>query len=88
MAYAIGYDVRVYWIPDGGGAMSVPSAQSKKFTQTTLVQVPGGDTPTIGNFNTALTGSASTPTGGSALDLSTQINTALAQIQAWASGGN
>lgn len=88
MAYVIGYDVRVSWVPDGAGAMSVPSAQSKKFSQTSYVQVPGGDAPTIGNFNSALTGAAGTPAGGAALDMSTQINAALAQIQAWSTGGN
>lgn len=49
--------------------------------------VPGADAPTIGNFNTALTGSSSTPTGGMALDLSTAINANLTRIQGFATGG-
>ena len=50
--------------------------------------VPGGDSPTLGNFNTALTGAAGTPAAGSmAADLNTQINAALAQIQGFSSGG-
>lgn len=49
-------------------------------------QVPGGDAPTQGNFNTALTGSSATPAGGLALDISTAVAANLARIQGFASG--
>lgn len=88
MAYVISYTLNVQWVGDGVGAMSVPSAQVKTFTQSSRVLVPGADAPTLANFNTALTGSSSTPSSPSmAADLNAQINTALAQIQGFATGG-
>jgi len=52
------------------------------------ILVPGGDAPTIANFATALTGSATAPTAGSlAADLYNQINAVLGRIQGFASGG-
>ena len=55
---------------------------------TGFIQVPGGDTPTQGNFNTALNGAAGTPTAPSmANDLSAAIAANLAQIQGFATGG-
>lgn len=88
MAYQIRYTLNVDWVGDGCGSMSVAIAQTKGFSQTGAIQVPGGDTPTQGNFNTALSGSSATPAAGSmSNDLSTQIATALAQLQAFATGG-
>ena len=90
MAYRLRYTLNIDFVGDGAGPGFgfVSTAQTKGFTQQQVVVVPGGDSPTIGNFNTALTGSASTPTAGSmAADLNTQINTALAQIQGFSTGG-
>lgn len=86
--YQLRYTLNVDWVGDGAGAMSVPSAQTKGFSQSARVLVPGGDAPTQANFNTALSGAAGTPAAGSmANDLSTQIAAALAQIQGFATGG-
>ena len=90
MAYRLRYQVSVDWVGDGAGPGFgfVSTAQTKGFTQQQVVVVPGGDSPTIGNFNTALTGSSSTPAAGSmGADLNTQINAALAQIQGFSTGG-
>ena len=55
------------------------------------VQVPGGDSPTLANFYSALTGSSSTPAGGPtaslAGDVGLQISASLARIQGFATGG-
>lgn len=90
MSYGIRYSLQVCWIPDGAGAMSVPSAQAEGFTQTgAFLIVPGGDSPTQGNFNTAISGASATPTAPSmSNDLAAQIAAALAKIQAWSTGGN
>lgn len=89
MAYALRYTMTVCWIPDGAGAMSVPSAQVKTLTQSSLIAVPGGDAPTQGNFNTAISGASATPAGPSmANDLAAQVAANLAQIQGFATGGN
>lgn len=80
MAYGLRYSLDVVWIPDGAGAMTVPDAQRKKFSQTTIVAVPGGDAPTAANFNTAITGAMTT-------DLEAQVLASLTQIQGWATGG-
>ena len=89
MAYALRYTLNVDWIGDGvapGG--NVSAAQTKGFSQSGLIFVPGGDAPTQANFNTALSGSSSTPAAPSmSNDLSTQIAAALAQIQGFATGG-
>jgi hypothetical protein len=89
MAFRLRYAVNIDWIGDGvGPGSNVPTAQTKGFTQQQTVLVPGGDAPTLANFNTALTGAAGTPAAGSmGADLNTQISAALAQIQAFATGG-
>lgn len=103
MAYVIQYQLKVAWVPDGAGPLSQPSAQMMLLGQIALQgltiatppstqptgsqQVPGGDAPTQGNFNTALNGSAGTPTGGMALDLANAIAANLTQIQGFATGG-
>ena len=90
MGYRLRYTLNVDWVGDGvGPGSNVATAQTKGFSQQAIVTVPGGDTPTLGNFNTALTGSSSTPAAGSmGADLNTQISAALAQIQGFATGGN
>lgn len=90
MALRLTYTVSVCEVPNGAGGMSVPSAQVKTFTQQQVVTVPGTEGAyTLGNFNTALTGSSSTPTAGSlAADINAQITVAvLAQLNAFSSGG-
>ena len=89
MAYVLRYSLNVDWLGDGvSPGANISGAQTKGFTQSATVLVPGGDAPTQANFNTALSGSAGTPAAGSmSNDLSTQIATALAQIQAFATGG-
>lgn len=103
MAYQIRYQLFVNWIGDGSGPVSVASAQGIMLGNLGIngltplsgapgqpagvQQVPGGDAPVIANFATALTGSASAPTGGMALDLYNAINTNLTQIQGFATGG-
>lgn len=80
MAYGLRYSLDVVWIGDGANAMSVPSAQKKKFTQSSIVQVPGGDAPSAANFNTAIT-------GGMTTDLEAQVLANLAELQGFATGG-
>ena len=88
MAYGLRYSLDVVWIGDGANAMSVPSAQKKKFVQSGIVQVPGGDSPTAANFNTAIGVTTGNVIAGSmAADLQTQVLAALAQLQGWATGG-
>ncbi len=104
MSYQLRYAVEICWVPDGAGPMSVPSSQKLRLgtldfsgltvatpatgQPTGYLPVPGGSAPTQGNFNTALTGSAATPTAGSmAADLATAIATNLARIQGFATGG-
>jgi hypothetical protein len=86
MAYALKYTLDVVWIGDGANAMSVPSAQKKKFVQTALVQVPGGDAPTAANFNTAI-GTTAPLAGSMAADLEAQVLANLGQLQGFATGG-
>lgn len=90
MAYMIDWSVRVSWVGDGLGPLTqAPAAPSLKVNQNStsgatsaggLVLVPGGDTPTGGNFTTAGT------TIGT--NIGTILNAAaiLAQIQGWATG--
>jgi len=90
MAYAIRYQMDVVWIGDGLGPMGALTtslntgggggAQVKSFFQTTLVPVPGGDSPTAANFNTAITGTMTT-------DLEAQVLANLGQLQGFATGG-
>lgn len=102
MAYQIRYMLEVNWIGDGAGPMSVATAQGMILGQlgingltpvtatgqpTGVQAVPGGDSPTIGNFSTALYGSSSAPSGGMALDLYNAINSNLTQIQGFSTGG-
>jgi hypothetical protein len=55
---------------------------------TGYIQVPGGNTPTQANFNTALAGAAGTPTAPSmATDLAVAIASNLTRIQGFATGG-
>ncbi len=49
-------------------------------------QVPGGDAPTQADFELALNGVGSAPTGGMALDLDNAIAANLARIQGFATG--
>lgn len=85
MPYQIRWQATVCWVGDGTGQMSVPSAQSIKYS-TELggaggqIQVPGGDAPSQANFNTAAQALAT--------NLGTSIAANLAQIQAFATGGN
>lgn len=81
MAYAIRYSLDVVWIGDGANAMSVPSSQRKKFTQSSMVSVAGGDSLTQNNLNAAITGQMTT-------DLEAQTALALTYMQGWATGGN
>lgn len=89
MAFGIRYSLDVVWIPDGAGPMTVPDAQRKKFVQTGIVQVPGGDTLTQANLNLAMGATAGNTVAGSMLaDLEAQTATALTQMAAWSTGGN
>ena len=55
------------------------------------IMVPGGDAPTLANFQTALTGTAGAPAGGStaslAGDINAQISANLGRILGFATGG-
>ena len=88
MAYGLRYSLDVVWIGDGANAMSVPSAQKKKFVQSGIVQVPGGDSPTAANFNTAIgVTSGNVIANSMASDLEAQVLASLAQLQGFATGG-
>ena len=88
MAYGLKYSMEVVWIGDGASAMSVPSAQRKKFVQTSIVQVPGGDSPSAANFNTAIgVTSGNVIASSMASDLQTQVLAALTQLQGFSTGG-
>lgn len=80
MAFGLKYSLNVVWIPDGANAMTVPDAQRKLFVQSSIVQVPGGDSPTAANFNTAIS-------GGMVTDLEAQVLASLGQLQGFATGG-
>ena len=90
MGYRLSYQVSIDFVPDGAGPMSVPTGPTLQFNNVpyavSSVVVPGGNTPTLANFNTALCGT--TPSSGSAMfDISAQISAQLARIQAFATGG-
>lgn len=88
MAFGIRYSMEVVWIGDGASAMSVPSAQRKKFVQTSIVQVPGGDSPTAANFNTAIgVTSGNVIANSMASDLQAQVLANLGQLQGFSTGG-
>lgn len=95
MAFGVRMKVDVVWIPDGAGGMAAPSAQVLSFFPSTVsatglpntgmaqfAPVPGGDSPTAANFNTAI--------GNIVSDIEAQIAVAatLARIQSWATTGN
>ncbi len=82
MALQIRYSMSVCFVPDGAGPMSVPSAQVKTVTQSTVIVVGGANSPTAAQIVTACAAAGT--------DASNQFNTAanLAQIDAFGSGGN
>lgn len=81
MAIAISSSISIDFIPDGVGAMEVPSAQRIKLS-IPMQFVPGTlNSPTAANFQTAFTALATAM--GVALTTA-QIN----QIGQWGSGGN
>ena len=89
MAYGLRYALEVVWIPDGAGPMTVPDAQRLKMVQSSIVQVPGGDSPSQANFNTAIgVTSGNVIAGSMAADLETQVGVNLTRIQGWSTGGN
>ena len=89
MAYGIRYSLDVVWIPDGAGPMTIPDSQRKKFSQSSIVQVAGGDTLTQANLNNAMGATAVNTVAGSMLaDLQAQTALALTMMAAWATGGN
>lgn len=100
--------LRVEWVGDGSGPVSVPSAQSLQggtlqFSDLTtrypggiasgqptgFILVPGGDSPTQANFNTAISGASGTPTAPSlANDFAVNfIAPNLTRIQGFSTGG-
>ena len=98
MSYRLRATINLDWVGDGAGPGFgfVSLAQTKGFQLTTQggIIVPGytfanpPTTPTLANFYTALTGSSATPSSNCvALDIGTQINVALAQIQNFQIGG-
>jgi len=87
--YLMTAKVTIGFAPDGADALTVPSAQSFEASydiQGNAAQgfqlVPGGNSPTAGNINTAVVAIAAA--------ISTYLQTApvLAQIQGWSSGGD
>ena len=90
MAYALRYEVSLYWVADGGGPGSTnhPRAQVRTFKQSSNVMIPGGDTLTLANIQAALSGTASVPTSPSmSADIATQMNNVLGTLQGWSTGG-
>lgn len=85
MPYMLRYQMDVVYVGQGMNAMSVPSAQVKTFFNPNWplgsVLVPGGETPSAANFNTAIS-------GGMVTDLEAQVLANLTQIQGFATGGN
>ena len=84
MSYIISWQAQVSWLPDGAGAMSVPTGPTYDFTSNsaTNVVVPGAATPTGANFTTA----CNTIAGNLSALLNAQPT--LGKIQAVATGGN
>lgn len=87
MSYGLRWSLDTVWIGDGVGAMEVPSAQRLKVssgdtgqTWAGIVAVPGGDTPTAANFNTAISGTVVT-------NMEAAILANIGQIQGFATGG-
>lgn len=88
MAFGLRYSLDIVWIPDGAGPMTVPDAQRLKLSQSAIVQVPGGDSPTAANFNTAIgVTSGNVIANSMASDLEAQVLTNLTRIQGFATGG-
>lgn len=86
MAYMIDWAVRVSWVGDGIGPLTqAPASPSLKINQGStsaggVVLVPGGDSPTGGNFTTAST------TIGTNIGTALNVASVLAQIQGWSTG--
>jgi len=81
MTYRVTYQVQVGLFQDGGG--QIGTNQNGPILELQGVQiVPGANSPTGANLTTACTAMGT--------DISTQMNVAatLAQIQAFATGGN
>jgi hypothetical protein len=80
--------VKVTWVGDGTGQMAVPGAQSLTAAATSMLNnnslaivVPGGDSPTSANIQTACTSL------GTALGTFFTTAANLATIQGWSTGG-
>lgn len=88
--YVLTGSVNISWLPDGGGPMTVPTAQTLKVLidyvpaqagiAAAPIAVPGGDAPSTGNLNTAATAFGTA--------VSTMLQANVTQIQNWASGGD
>lgn len=78
MAIAVQEIVRIMFVPDGVGAMEVPSAQVVSFTSPIQI-VAGGNVATFANVSAALDNVDTL--------LQPQITAALGQINGWATGG-
>lgn len=81
--YVLKWNLTVAWVGDGVGPMSVPSAQQLKMTEKQyggVIQVPGGDSPTQANFNTAITGTMTT-------NMEAAVAANLGEIQGFSTGG-
>ena len=81
--FKLKWTLEAYWVGDGAGPMSVESAQrllmvDKVYGGATLV--PGGDSPTQANFNTAISGTIVT-------NMEAAIAANLGQIQGFSTGG-
>jgi hypothetical protein len=80
MGWALSAGVNISWVPDGAGAMSVPSAETLQFNQAaTLIALTTTGTISAANIATAVTA------------LGTAINSNfgtlnLGTIQGWATG--
>ena len=95
MAFVLRPVIDICWVPDGAGAMEVPSSAKIRFfarannpAGVTLGSgafaqgslIPGGNTPSLANIATALANLST--------DIQAQITAAvLARIQAFATGG-
>jgi hypothetical protein len=94
MSFGLRYRVDVVYLPDGAGAMEVPSSQVLTFFASSAnpggltlgngplgpaSPVPGGNGANQANFNTAVNNMLT--------DIEAQIAANLARIQAFATGG-
>lgn len=84
--YGLRNTLQIVWLGDGVGPQTVPESQSLKiFTgappnNSSIVPVPGGNSPSQANFNTAIDTLAVAMKAGVATNLGT--------VQGWATGGN